>query len=59
MLGLKVQRVSKGMTQEELANELKVSTATIIHWERDITTPTPKMLKTLAEYFGCLVKELF
>ena len=45
-----VQRKKRGLTQEELAEQLEVSSAAVSKWERGISTPELSMV--------CIVKNL-
>ncbi|WP_372366025.1 helix-turn-helix domain-containing protein [Candidatus Uabimicrobium sp. HlEnr_7] len=51
-------RVSKGISQRELAEEFNITVAAISSWERNITTPQAQMLIYLAEKLE-IVDELF
>ena len=52
-------RVSKGLTQTELAERLgRVQTA-ISKWECGEATPPASLLPKLAEVLGCTVNDLF
>lgn len=52
------QRKKRGLTQEELAEKLDVSPATISKWERGISTPELSMVCKLADCFEITVDEL-
>ena len=51
-------RKSKGLSQEELGNELKVSRQTISKWERGLSVPDADMLIALSEMFEVSVSTL-
>lgn len=53
MLGKNLRRLreSKGWTQQELADKIKISRGTYAHWEIDKRTPDLEMLKKLATLF--------
>ena len=51
-------RKKKGLTQEELAEKLDVSSAAISKWERGISTPELSMVCKLADCFETSVDEL-
>ncbi len=55
---IKRLRISKGLTQERLAELLSVSTAAVSKWEARNTYPDITMLFPLAEIFGVSVDEL-
>lgn len=55
---IKRMRLAKGMTQEQLASLLAVSTAAVSKWEARNTYPDITMLFPLAEIFGVSVDEL-
>lgn len=54
MLAQKVRyyRVSKGLTQEQLARNLGVTLNTVQRWESGKTRPSPLALDKLSEVFG-------
>ena len=51
-------RKSKGLSQEELGNELKVSRQTISKWESGQSYPDFQRLVLLSDYFGLTLDEL-
>ena len=51
-------RKKRGLTQEELAEKLDVSSAAISKWERGISTPELSMVCKLADCFEISVDEL-
>lgn len=51
-------RKKRGMTQEELAEKLDVSSAVISKWERGISTPNLNMVCKMADCFEVSVDEL-
>ena len=51
-------RKSKGLSQEELGNELKVSRQTISKWESCQSYPDFQRLVVLSDYFGLSLDEL-
>ena len=55
---LKTLRKSVGLTQEQLAEQLKVKRSTVAMWETGQNTPPTKYLVELADVFGCSVDEL-
>lgn len=46
-MDIKLRRVSLGMSQKELAEQLGVSTRTVWNWENDISSPTIKMWESI------------
>ena len=52
------QRKKRGLTQEELAEKLDVSSAAISKWERGMSTPELSMVCKLADCFEISVDEL-
>ena len=46
-------RKTKGLSQEELGEELKVSRQTISKWESAQSYPDFQRLVLLSDYFGC------
>ena len=57
-MNIKRLRLEKGLTQEQLAELLTVSTAAVSKWEAKNTYPDITMLFPLAEIFGVSVDEL-
>lgn len=55
---IKRLRLTKGLTQEQLAERLAVSTAAVSKWEAKNTYPDITMLFPIAETFGVTVDEL-
>lgn len=55
---IKRLRLAKGLTQEQLAELLTISTAAVSKWEAKNTYPDITMLFPLAEIFGVSVDEL-
>ena len=60
-MGAKIRqlRLSRGMTQEELGNELGVSPQAVSKWEGGLTLPDIQLLPELAVLFGVSIDELF
>lgn len=48
---LKALRVNKGLTQEQLAKELNVTSDTISNWERAITFPNVIQIKSITDFY--------
>lgn len=57
-MNIKRLRLAKGLTQEQLADLLNISTAAISKWEAKNTYPDITMLFPLAELFGVTIDEL-
>ena len=57
-MNIKRMRLVKGLTQEQLAELLAISTAAVSKWEAKNTYPDIAMLFPLAEIFGVTVDEL-
>ncbi len=55
---LKRLRAEKGITQEQLAEQLFISRQSVSSWENDRTQPDLEMLGRLSEVFGVSVEEL-
>lgn len=51
-------RKEKGMTQQELADQMGVTDKAVSKWERNISCPDVAVLPRLAELFGITVDEL-
>lgn len=52
-------RKKKGITQEELANELGVSAQAVSKWENNSSCPDVSLLTEIADYFGVSVDLFF
>lgn len=55
---LKEQRLNLGLTQQELANLLGITKATIYNLESNRSTPGLYALKKLSNFFGVSIYEL-
>ena len=51
-------RLSKNMTQDDLAKKLNVSRTTVTMWENGKSNPNIHMLKKIAESLDCKVEDL-
>ena len=60
-IGYKIKelRLGRSMTQEQLAEQMSVSTQCISKWENHVTTPDIQMLPLLSTFFGVTIDELF
>lgn len=56
---LKMLRLTKGLTQAELAKAAKLSTSFVSNLERGINAPSFENLEGIAEALGITVKDLF
>lgn len=52
-------RKEQNRTQQDLANELSVSSAAVSKWERGVGFPDVSLIETLAKSLGITVAELF
>ena len=52
-------RQERGITQEELAEQMHVSPQSVSKWETNTTTPDIALLPLLAVYFGVTIDSLF
>ena len=55
---LKALRTEKGLTQEQLAGEMLVSSRTVSRWETGSNLPDLSVLLTLADFYGVGLREL-
>ena len=60
-IGAKIKqlRISCGMTQEQLGNELSVSAQAVSKWESGTTMPDIQLLPEISVLFGVTIDELF
>lgn len=49
---LKELRTDRGLSQQQLTDELKISQSAIAKWELSKTEPVASMIVKLAKYFG-------
>lgn len=57
-LFIKRKRIEKGLTQDQLANLLYVSSKTISRWERGLNIPDISILENLSIELGVSVNEI-
>ena len=57
-MSFKVAREKAGLTQMEVAKQLKIPQSTITSWETDRELPRAHKLKDIAALYGCTVDEL-
>lgn len=55
---LKMLRLARGLTQQELAKQLGLSPVTISGYELGLREPSIEMLERIADYFGVSVDYL-
>ena len=60
-IGAKIKqlRIARGMTQEQLGNELSVSAQAVSKWESGTTMPDIQLLPEISVLFGVSIDELF
>lgn len=56
---LKELRLESGMTQEELAEKLNISSQTVSKWERGLLAPDIMLLPKIAVLFRCSIDSIF
>ncbi|MBD3919290.1 helix-turn-helix domain-containing protein [Paenibacillus sp. PR3] len=56
---IKVLRVERNMTQQELGNLLGVTSQAVSKWETGITTPDITLLPKISKLFNCTIDSLF
>ena len=57
-MGIKKHREAAGMSQQELAEKMKVTQSAVANWENGETRPRVDKLAEMAELFGCSMDEL-
>lgn len=55
---LKALRAEKGLTQEQLAQQMQVSSRTVSRWETGSNLPDLSILLALADFYGVGLREL-
>lgn len=58
-ISLAAARVNAKLTQEEVANKMKIGKRTIINWEKGTVTPSFANLKMLSDIYGIPVDNIF
>ena len=58
MITLKILREKANLTQQQLADKLKIDRSSIAKWETGYCFPRTSMLPQLAKILGCSVDEL-
>lgn len=56
---IRLLRLSRGLTQEQLAEKLCVAPQSVSKWENDITAPDIQLLPQISVMFGVTIDELF
>lgn len=57
-MNLKKLRMSKNLTQKDLAKKLKVERTTVTMWENGHSTPNLQTLKKIAQILDCTIDDL-
>lgn len=52
-------RMAKGLSQQQLAEQLGMTRARIVYYERAATNPSLDVVQKVADFFGVTVGELF
>lgn len=58
-ISLAAARVNAGMTQEDVAREMKVGKQTIVSWEKGHTEPTISQMRRLCEIYNLSIENIF
>ena len=58
-ISLAAARVNAEMTQEEVAQRLRISKQTVINWEKGRTIPGVPEIETLARIYGIPQENIF
>lgn len=58
MTAIKRIRILNSITQQEMADALGISPATVSHWETGRRKPNVDDLIAISRYFGCKVDDL-
>lgn len=58
-ISLAAARVNAKLTQEEVANRMKIGKRTIINWEKGAAMPSFADLNMLSEIYGISVDNIF
>lgn len=58
-ISLAAARVNVGLTQEEVANDLRISKKTLINWEKGKVKPSYATIRTLSSLYKMPVENIF
>lgn len=58
-MSISSRRQSKGLTQQRLADELRINRSTVAMWEAGESFPRADKLPQLARILGCTISDLF
>lgn len=58
-MSISSRRQSKGLTQQRLADELRINRSTVAMWEAGESFPRADKLPQLARILGCTINDLF
>lgn len=59
MEAIKRLRVSRGISQDELAKEIGIDRSTVAKWETNGVYPRGDKLPEIADFFGCSIDALY
>lgn len=57
-MNIDIKRVNAGLSQERLANLLKVDRSIVAKWETGKSMPRAELLPKIAKILGCTVDDL-
>jgi len=58
-ISLAAARVNAGLTQEDVAKEMKVSKNTVVNWEKGLSEPTITQGRELSELYKMPLDNIF
>lgn len=58
-ISLAAARVNAKLTQEEVANMMKIGKRTIINWEKGVSIPSFSDVKMLSDIYGIPIDNIF
>ena len=58
-ISLAAARVNAGMTQEEVAKELRVSKSTVLNWEKGKSIPRTTQMQKMCEIYNISEEYIF
>lgn len=58
-ISLAAARVNAGLTQEDVAKELRVGKQTVVNWEKGKTEPKMSQSRQLSELYGMPLNYIF
>ena len=59
MFYIKAERISKGLTQKQLADKIGVHQTAVSQWEKGITQPSASTVSKIIKALGCKIEDIY